>query len=147
MKGKFTGWHMAAMMGAFFGVVIGVNVTMARIAVGSFGGVVVDNSYVASQHFNGWLASARGQDGLGWQVQQAVRPDRKLAVSVSGAPDPLTVNATLRHPLGRVPDVAVTFTRTGPGEYVSAAPVADERWILRLELAAGDDQWRSEDEL
>jgi nitrogen fixation protein FixH len=147
MSGKFTGWHMLAMMVAFFGVVIGVNVTMARIAIGSFGGVVVENSYVASQEFNGWLASARGQEGLGWEVASTLGADRRLSVSVSGAPDPLAVSGTLRHPLGRLPDTAIAFTRTGPGEYVSTVPVAEQRWILRLELASGRDRWRSEGEL
>ncbi len=144
---KFTGWHMLAMMVAFFGVVIGVNLTMARIAIGSFGGVVVENSYVASQEFNGWLAEARDQDALGWSVTKSLRDDRKLAVRITGAPDPLTISATLRQPLGRVPDVALAFTRTGPGEYLSVAPVSDERWLLRLEIASAEDKWRSEDEL
>jgi hypothetical protein len=55
----FTGRHMAMIMIAFFGVVIAVNVLMARFAVSTFGGVVVENSYVASQHFNRWLDEAR----------------------------------------------------------------------------------------
>ena len=51
----FTGYHMTAILVAFFGVVIVVNFVMARYAVATFGGTVVDNSYVASQEFNGWL--------------------------------------------------------------------------------------------
>ena len=43
----FTGRHMAAIMVAFFGVVIAVNVYMARLATSTFTGVVVENSYVA----------------------------------------------------------------------------------------------------
>ena len=54
-----TGRHVAAIFVAFFAVVIAVNVLMASYAVGGFGGTVVDNSYVASQRFNGWLAQAR----------------------------------------------------------------------------------------
>jgi nitrogen fixation protein FixH len=42
-KGKFTGWHMTTILVAFFGVVIAVNFFMARMAVGTFGGTVVDN--------------------------------------------------------------------------------------------------------
>ncbi len=63
---RFTGRHMAAIMFAFFGVVIAVNVTMATFATRTFGGTVVDNSYVASQKYNGWLAEARRQERLGW---------------------------------------------------------------------------------
>jgi nitrogen fixation protein FixH len=51
----FTGWHMALILIGFFAVVVGVNLLMARFASSTFGGVVVENSYVASQQFNGWL--------------------------------------------------------------------------------------------
>lgn len=49
--GPFNGRHMTAILVAFFAVVIAVNVLMARFIICTFGGVVVENSYVASQHF------------------------------------------------------------------------------------------------
>ena len=64
----FTGKHMAAIMIAFFGVVIAVNVLMARLATSTFGGLVVENSYVASQKFNRWLGEARSEKALGWKA-------------------------------------------------------------------------------
>ena len=36
-----------------------------RYAMSTFGGIVVENSYVASQEFNGWLEEARQSDGAG----------------------------------------------------------------------------------
>jgi nitrogen fixation protein FixH len=66
---RFTGWHMAAILGAFFGVVIVVNVVMARLASSTFSGEVVANSYVASQDFTRWLAEARAAAALGWRAQ------------------------------------------------------------------------------
>ncbi len=63
---KFTGWHMLAIMVMFFGTIISVNLTMAMFAVGSWTGLVVKNSYVASQHFNDTLEDARRQKALGW---------------------------------------------------------------------------------
>jgi nitrogen fixation protein FixH len=53
----FTGRHMAITIVGFFLVVIVVNLAMARMATSTFGGVVVENSYVASQHYNRWLAT------------------------------------------------------------------------------------------
>ena len=53
--GEFTGRHMAMILVTFFGIVIAVNITMARYASSTFGGLVVDNIYVASLNFNGWL--------------------------------------------------------------------------------------------
>ncbi|RWK14298.1 FixH family protein, partial [Mesorhizobium sp.] len=48
----FTGRHMLAIILAFFGVVIAVNLTMATLANTSWTGLVVENTYVASQQFN-----------------------------------------------------------------------------------------------
>jgi len=61
----FTGRKMAAIMVAFFAVVIIVNVYMAREASSTFGGVVVENSYVASQQYNRWLDEASAENALG----------------------------------------------------------------------------------
>lgn len=144
VSGKFTGWHMLAIMVAFFGVVIAVNVTMMQIARGSFGGIVVENSYVASQNFNGWLQAARAQESLGWQVQSDLAADRAVVVNVAGAPDLLAVTATARHPLGRQPDQALTFRRTDAGRYISTTTLPTGRWTLRLQLASGDAVWRQE---
>jgi nitrogen fixation protein FixH len=144
---KFTGWHMLAWMVTFFGVVIAVNITMARIAIGSFGGTVVDNSYVASQQFNGWLEQARTQQELGWQVQPSLSDDRHLQVSVTGARDPLAVTAMARHPLGTLPDMALTFRRLPDGRFVARDALPGGRWIVRLQVVSGDQVWRQEQEL
>src|SRR5687768_10998939 len=76
VSGPFTGRHMAAIICTFFGVVIAVNMLMAVLATRTFGGTVVDNSYVASQKFNGWLAQARAQQSLGWQESVRLDSDR-----------------------------------------------------------------------
>ncbi|MEM6585333.1 MAG: FixH family protein, partial [Pseudomonadota bacterium] len=56
--GKFTGKHMLITMVVGFGIVAAVNFYMASRAVGGFHGIVVDNSYVASQKFNDWMDEA-----------------------------------------------------------------------------------------
>ncbi|MEM7067421.1 MAG: FixH family protein [Pseudomonadota bacterium] len=63
----FTGKHMLLVMIGFFGVIIAVNVTMATLAAGSWTGLVVKNSYVASQKFNAELANAKAQLVAGYQ--------------------------------------------------------------------------------
>ncbi len=144
MTRRFTGWHMLAMMVSFFGVVIAVNFTMARMAYTSFGGIVVENSYVASQEFNGWLEQAEAQDALGWQVESQWREDGRIAVTVAGAPDLQSVSAMVRHPLGRLPDRELHFVRTPDGSYVSDEALPAGRWTLRLQLNSGADEWRRE---
>ena len=47
----FTGRHMLLLVSAFFAAVIAANGTMAYFAARSWTGLVVENSYVASQEY------------------------------------------------------------------------------------------------
>lgn len=109
MTSRFSGRHMTMILLAFFGVVVAVNLTMATFATRTFGGVVVANSYVASQKYNGWLAAARRQDQLGWTIGARLDPDRHVSVAVDQSG--VVVSGFARHPLGREPDVTLTFDR------------------------------------
>ena len=71
----FTGRHMLLIMVSFFAVVIAVNFYMAYNATHSFAGLVVENSYVESQHFNEKLEAVRRQAALGWKVGVEVEAD------------------------------------------------------------------------
>src|SRR5690606_31679205 len=55
----FTGWHMFGAMVLFFGVIISVNLYMAWQATHTWSGLVVKNTYIASQEFNGKVAEAK----------------------------------------------------------------------------------------
>lgn len=143
----FTGRHMTLILVVFFGVVVGVNLLMARFATGTFGGVVVENSYIASQQFNTWLDEARTEKALGWTVVTAWRPDGRLAVSATGPGAGAALTGMARHPLGRLPDVPLTFTADGNGGFVSREAVPEGRWTLRLEMKDGDRLWRREEAL
>jgi nitrogen fixation protein FixH len=143
----FTGWHATFALVAFFGVVMAVNFTMAALARSSFGGVVVENSYVASQEFNGWLAEARESGRIGWQASTTRRPDGHLAVALAGAPANATMAGVARHPLGRAGDIPLSFAADGAGRFVSAQALPPGRWTLRLEARAGAALWRSEEDI
>ena len=145
MQRRFTGYHMLAIMIVFFGTIIAVNLTMATFATRTFGGTVVDNSYVASQKFNGWLAASRAQQALGWDTQVELDGERHIAVGISrdGALlEGVTASGFARHPLGRQAEIALRFTRDGEGRLVSAAAIPAGRWIVHLELAQGADTFR-----
>ncbi|SCW35608.1 Nitrogen fixation protein FixH [Sphingobium faniae] len=139
---RFTGWHMAAILIAFFGVVIAVNMLMATLAVRSFGGTVVDNSYVASQKFNGWLEQAREQDRLGWRDDVALTQGREIRIALSDAAQaPIqgaTISATAQHPLGRAADMALTFHEGADGAYLSDQTLPAGRWHVRFAIRHGD---------
>ena len=146
--GRLTGYHILAMFVAFFGVVIAVNLFMARQAISTFGGVVVENSYVASQHFNRWLDEAASEKALGWDALTTRSKTGHVEVALKGVPaGEIGVSAVARHPLGRMADQAMTFSRTADGGFVSDQPLPAGRWRLRLELAVSGKKWRSEAEL
>lgn len=146
MMKRFTGWHMATILIAFFGVVISVNVVMARLAVGTFGGTVVENSYVASQKFNGWLDQARAQEALGWQTKVSLDSNRHVIVQAQDAAalpiEGARISMMAAHPLGRIPPVALNFAAQGRGIYRSVESLPEGRWQGRLELHHADRKLR-----
>lgn len=143
----FTGRHMFGILAAFFGTVIAVNFTMASYASSTFGGIVVKNSYVASQEFNRWLDEADAAKAVGWTATTTRRPDGRLAIAVAGPASGARVEAIARHPLGRKPDQTLSFERVGDGTFVSNETLASGRWTLRLEITADDQVWRHEEPL
>ena len=66
---RFTGKHMLITMISFFGVIIAVNLTMATLASKSWTGLIVKNTYVASQQFNEHLDQAKRQQETGIRSQ------------------------------------------------------------------------------
>lgn len=136
----FTGWHMLITMLAMFGLVIGVNLLMAHYALSTFGGTVVDNSYVASQNYNRWLADARAQDALGWRAAATLEDNGRVAIRLGGARGPISarLTAVASHPLGRAPDQPLTFDRREDGNYLSTRPLPSGRWQLRIQVRSDD---------
>jgi nitrogen fixation protein FixH len=139
---RFTGWHMTTILITFFGVVIAVNLVMARYAIGTFGGTVVDNSYVASQSYNRWLSAAEKQNQLGWTATVGLDRSRHVLVQVDKAGLPLT-NVTLSgiatHPLGRAPPITLSFAASPTRGYVAQQALPSGRWKIALTLKSGSD--------
>jgi len=150
MTRRFTGWHMTIVLLAMFGVIIAVNVVMASFAIGTFGGTVVDNSYVASQQFNRWLGEARAQKQLHWSVDATIRPDRIVAVTAKapqGPMDDAIVTVVATHPLGRLPEQQLAFRRDGEGRFVATRPLPAGRWVLLVEVRDHGREARFDDEV
>lgn len=142
---KFTGWHMALILISFFAVVVGVNLLMARFAISTFGGVVVENSYVASQQFNGWLKQASVEQAFGWKGVIARDGDGHASLQLSDntgkSITAAKVTAVAEHPLGQRPTTALVLHETLPGTY--AAPLEPGRWRLRITVEAQGKAWRT----
>lgn len=139
MNGQtFTGRHMTMILVAFFGVVIVVNLIMATLATRTFGGLVVENSYVASQRFNGWLEKAREEKALGWTLVTQRLPDGRVSIRLNAATPIAGANVTalVRHPLGMAAERNLAFRSVADGSYESAAALPEGRWILHVEARA-----------
>lgn len=138
---RFTGAHMAVILAGFFLVVIAVNLLMARLAVGSFGGTVVDNAYVESQRFNAYLARARAQDQRHWHAALTTETDRVMTLTLRDAAGRPLVRlhprAVAQHPLGRAADIALLFREVAPGRYRADRPLPPGRWHVRVTLGPG----------
>lgn len=143
MHKTFTGRHMLAIFVVFFGIVIAVNFWVARIALHSFSGVVVENSYVASQEFNGWLKDAKTEKALGWSAAVSRDAQGRLVVETAGIPEGAKVTALLRRPLGTPDDRSEALSLIAPHRYQSKE-LDPGRWLVRIEADANGQHWAQE---
>ncbi|WP_420409991.1 FixH family protein [Hoeflea sp.] len=139
---EFTGKHMLMTMVAFFGVIITVNLVMARFAVTTWSGLVVPNTYVASQQFNSQAAQSRAIAALGYDV--AFDPDADgltiLLTDAHGEPAyASSVTASLRRPVGTDDDRELVFVADGTGSYRADGRLAEGEWIAHVTAMRGED--------
>ena len=135
MTRTFTGWHMAAITISFFAVIIAVNLTLAVFASTSWTGLVVANSYVASQSFNRDAEIARQQQALGWKMNLAV--DRSLAkitiLDRAGLPMAgLSLRAVLQRPTDEAGDQILNLRDAGAGVYMADATIGSGVWVADI---------------
>ncbi|MEL7446686.1 MAG: FixH family protein [Pseudomonadota bacterium] len=147
MNREFTGRHMAMVLIIGFGIVAIVNFYMASLATGGFHGVVVENTYVASQKFNDWIDEAKKDEALGWTAEMFRDDAGHVIATTIGVPEGATVTAELRRPLGTKEFASLTFARGEDGVFRSTESVKPGRWTARLNITSGDLSWDSESEI
>lgn len=132
---RITGWHVAAIFGSAFAVIIGVNLTLAFKAVSTFPGLETKNSYVASQHFD---RDRSAQQALGWTVAARLENDQ-LVLTIDDDRGPVAadiVTATLGRATHVGEDRTPEFHHNGSA-FVAAVPgLPRGNWNLRLEARA-----------
>lgn len=139
---EFTGKHMLGTMVAFFGVIITVNLVMARFAVTTWSGLVVPNTYVASQEFNGRAAQSRAIAALGYQADLGSNADG-LSIAFTGS-DGLpavadSIFVQLRRPVGTDQDRELVLMRNADGVYRAAGALAEGEWIATVTATRGNE--------
>lgn len=142
----FTGWHMLGIMCLFFGVIITVNIIMAYSAISSWSGLVVQNSYVASQEFNEKAITGKEQAALQWET---IIDYKNGAFSYhltdqNGTPIEATnAVAHFKRPVGDANDTTVTMTQVETGKFISEVDLGEGAWIVEINSEAGlEDPYR-----
>jgi nitrogen fixation protein FixH len=131
----FTGWHMAGVMVLFFGTIITVNLIMAWNASNSWSGLVVPNTYVASQQFNGKVAEARALAASGIEGDLTVQDDRIVyrVTDANGAPVVADdVSAVFKRPVDERKDFTVALQPVGEGLFAADRPVPAGQWVVDI---------------
>jgi len=137
-----TGRKVLVMLVAFFGVVIGVNVTMMKLAIVTLPGTEVDSAYTASLGYEKEIAAAHDQNVRNWQVDAHIQrgTDGGATVQVEahdtrGRPmTGLKFQGRLERPTDKRADLPIELAEVGIGVYRGSAPqVAPGQWDLVLE--------------
>jgi len=132
----FTGWHMLAVMCLFFGTIISVNFYMAWQATHTWSGLVVKNTYIASQEFNGKVAEAKALAATGVVGALAIE-DSEVSYRISHAQDGAVeaddVTLRFKRPVGEDQDFELALRREGEGVFVARHAVAGGTWIVEAE--------------
>lgn len=135
-----TGWHVLAIVGLFFGTIFVVNIALAIFATGTFPGLVVKNSYVASQNYNALLAEGRAQDDAGLTAQLVTKAgilQFHLADASGVSWRNLSVSAHAGRPANSSDDRVIALRQTGDFYQADTALPAG-RWIVDVEARDGD---------
>ena len=137
-----TGTKVFLMLVAFFGVVIGVNFTMMKLAIATLPGTDVDSPYAAGLTYDREISAAQDQAARKWKVSAHIerRADGNAVLQVEArdaAGQPLTglmFGGRLERPTDKRADLAVELAEAGIGIYRgTATSVAPGQWDLVIE--------------
>ena len=134
---EIRGHHVLLGFVGAFGIIIGVNLTLAYNAVSTFPGLEVKNSYEASQVFD---REKEAQLALGWTIAAEVA-DGELRVTITDAEGRPVNPPELTGIFGKAThvkaDVTPEFIYQG-GVHVARVPATPGNWNLRMKAVAED---------
>lgn len=144
-RDEFTGWHMVGVIGLFFGTIISVNLTLAYFAIQSWTGLVVENSYVASQNFNENMEKKQAQAKLGWQASTTYQDDQfsLMLTDKSGQPvQRVEIVALIGRPATEVDDRSIVLLPNSANEYSAHTELGTGLWNAKIiVVGANGAQW------
>lgn len=132
-----TGRKILAIGLTAFAIIFAPNLILAYYASQTFSGLVVANSYVASQEFD---IRTRAQEALGWTASLD-HADGQLDLAFHDAEGrpvrPATLDVTVGRPTTANTDRQLELVHTVAG-YTAPAILEPGRWIVRIEATAPD---------
>jgi len=137
-SGEFTGRHMWMLVIGFFGVIIAVNITMAVISSMSWTGLVVENTYVASQEFDARRAAHKAQVDAGWVSSLTYTADSAVLEVRDAAGKPIDLGAPvlqINRPVGGHDDQHLTMTQQDDGTYTAPVKLGPGVWEAVVDVA------------
>ncbi|MEM8750533.1 MAG: FixH family protein [Pseudomonadota bacterium] len=142
---RFTGYHMAAFMVTFFGVIVAVNITMAVTASRSWTGLVVKNSYVASQQFNRDIEAAKLQRASGLSSKITYRDGALSVLIQQGDASVLQLDGAqieYGRPAFEQKDQRLALQADGKGGYRADVALETGEWFLKITGSADGRPYR-----
>ncbi len=138
---EFTGKHMLIIMLCFFGVIFSMNLLMSMQALNAWTGLVVKNTYVASQEYNDKLEANRAQHALGWTSSVEVKDQTLLFSLLDGENLPIKaeqVSAQVNRPVGTKEDLQLILEMQENGIYSANAKLASGTWRIYVVASFAD---------
>jgi nitrogen fixation protein FixH len=134
----FTGWHMLAVMMLFFGTIISVNFYMAYNATRSWSGLVAQNTYIASQQFNGKAAEARILTASGVRGKILINGSAiryEISHPADGPVDASELTLKFKRPVGEHQDFELRLTPMAKGVFTTSDQLLPGQWIVDASAA------------
>lgn len=131
----FTGYHMLALLIAFFGVIFAVNFTMAWFANSSWSGLLSKDTYVASQDFNKRAAQAKEwtQEGFKGALDVGVNTVTYRLVGPAEKIARITqIDVLFRRPVGEKHDFSMVLQKQSDGSFAATHNLPKGQWIVEL---------------
>jgi len=134
---ELTGRMVLLIAVSAFGVIIAVNFTMAFLAVGSFPGLEVKNTYVTSQSFD---RDRDAQQALGWQVETGYDGETLSLTILDRDGNPAAIgnlNASVGRATHANADVTLDFAQS-QSPYSAKMLLDFGKWEMRILATAAD---------
>lgn len=145
---QLTGRHVLAMLVIFFGIIITVSIVFTTLAVKSFRGEDIKQSYRQGIEYNSTLEARAAQSQLGWTATVNVvgnMAERSLVVKVTDQAEAglqgVTFSGGLRHPVDSTLDRPVIFETFEDGTARANLTGLLGQWTLEADAIRGEDRF------